>query len=495
MGQVSPRSPTSFAVLHGLAAFLLLSISGLAARAEPPEDAEDAPTTPEAREAPEARPAPPADVPARPQAPEAQPAVTFIEHMGPETFPGRLRGLYGGSLWLEPDFQGLQWPQNTRTGLGVSASIWIDNGYESIKRESDQIPNSMMYFQQGRGVFRATPAYVHDSLFVQGQVELVGNLCQTANSVCASTGTFTTDDLWIRFGEWNRWDLKAGRFEAWEIYHLGMAMDPYTLERLGAGMFGVMSPSDPALEAPTLYGVTYLHDRPTDGFAVGDVAVHLYPTDYLRFELLGKLGNDNYRPQDTSTGGTPSNYLGGRPVAILDFGWFKLKVGGEYQKITPTTQVITPGTPSVKAPSPAQRIQKGLGGSVQFVIDPIVEFGVSAAVGQQNETDTLQQLPQNTYTVKSVGGFANVRLAPPFLLGLGVNYTAQTDSNLAANSTVNDFTSQLLGFVAIQYLLAGQLFIKADGAYAHAYLQPSDPTVAAWSNTMYTGRVRLLYLY
>jgi hypothetical protein len=76
-----------------------------------------------------------------------------------------------------------------------------------------------------------------------------------------------------------------------------------------------------------------------------------------------------------------------------------------------------------------------------------------------------------------------------------LNWTAQTDSYLAATSTVNDFTSQLQGFVAIQYLLAGQFFIKLDGAYARAYLQPSDATMASWTNNMYTGRVRLLYLY
>jgi hypothetical protein len=492
MGQLSPRGPTSFAALRGLAAFLLLSLSGLAARAEPPEDPADVPTT--TPEAPVAQPAAPAEVPTRPEAPVAQPAVPFIEHMGPDTFPGRLRGLYGGSLWLEPDFQGLQWPQNTRTGLGISANVWIDNGYETINRGSDQSPNSKMYFQQGRGVLRATPAYVHDRFFVQGDVELVGNLCQAANSVCLNAGTFTTDDLWIRFGEWNRWDVKVGRFEAWEIYHLGMSMEPYTLERLGAGMFGLQGPADPALDAPTLYGVSYLHDRPTDGLAVGYVALHLYPTDYLRFELLGKLGHDDF-PSDNSTGFPPSNYLGGRPVAILDVGWFKLRVGAEYQKITPTTQVILPGTPSVKGSSVFGRKQKGLGGSVQFVIDPIVEFGVSAAVGQQHEDDTLQAVPQNTYSVKSVGGFANVRLAQPLLLGLGLNWTAQTDSYLAATSTVNDFTSQLQGFVAIQYLLAGQFFIKLDGAYARAYLQPSDATMASWTNNMYTGRVRLLYLY
>ena len=282
--------------------------------------------------------------------------------MGPETFPGRLRGIYGGSLWLEPDFQGLQWPRNTRTGLGVSANLWVDNGYEALKRQSDQLPNTNLWFQQGRGVLRLTPAYVSGDFFVQGQVELVGNLCQAANSVCLNSGTFTTDDLFIRLGEWNRWDLQAGRFEAWEVYHLGMGMDPYTLERLGAGMFGVESFTTPALEVPTLYGVTFLHDRPTDGLAVGYLALHLYPTDYLRFELLAKLGDDNFRA-DNSTGDTPANYLGGRPTIIFDVGWFKLRVGAEYQKITPTTQTVQPGTPGHKVETPSPNASRRVWGA------------------------------------------------------------------------------------------------------------------------------------
>ena len=82
--------------------------------------------------------------------------------------------------------------------------------------------------------------------------------------------------------------MKFGRFEGWEVYHLGMGMDQYTIERLGAGMFGVDPMTMPKLEAPTFYGVNFLQDRPADGLAVGNVALHLYPTEFLRFELLGQ---------------------------------------------------------------------------------------------------------------------------------------------------------------------------------------------------------------
>ena len=40
-------------------------------------------------------------------------------------------------------------------------------------------------------------------------------------------------------------------------------------KRLGAGMFGVDSFTTPKLEAPLVYGVTYLYDRPSEGLACG----------------------------------------------------------------------------------------------------------------------------------------------------------------------------------------------------------------------------------
>jgi hypothetical protein len=44
-------------------------------------------------------------------------------------------------------------------------------------------------------------------------------------------------------------------------------------------------------------------------------------------------------------------------------------------------------------------------------------------------------------------------------------------------------------------MLGGQLFIKAVLGYAQAYFQPSDPVAATWSNHMYSGRIRLMYLF
>jgi hypothetical protein len=448
---------------------------------------------------------PPPDVPPIPatavstgETPAPPTPGPYVQHLGPESFPGRLRGLYGGSLWLEPSFHGLQWPYLPRTGIGVSGYVWLDSGHEQIDRNQQQIPNSALWYQQGRGVVRLTPTYVADAFFIQGQIELVGNMCQSAaatNVVCQASGTFDTDDLWVRVGQWNRWDLKVGRFEGWEVYHLGMGMEPYTFERLGARNFGVQTLSDPPLEAPLFYGVTYLHDRPTEGLAAGYAALHVYPSSWFRFELLGKLGTDN-NVNDNSTGDTPMTSVGGRPTAILDVGWLKVKLGLELQKRVPISQSVQPGTPGMKLEAAAKLVQKGLGGSVQVIVNPLVELGVSAAIGDQHrENGFAQVVAPETFTTKSVGGFANIKVCRLCLVGLGLHYTAQTDAVLAANSTTNDFTSQLQGFVAVQYLLAGQLFIKPEVAYARAYFQPSDVTVSTWTNTMINARVRLMYLF
>jgi hypothetical protein len=62
---------------------------------------------------------------------------------------------------------------------------------------------------------------------------------------------------------------------------------------------------------------------------------------------------------------------------------------------------------------------------------------------------------ENSYTTKSVDGFANVRSADPWLAGVGANWTEPLCSLLATGSNANHCTSQLQGFAALQYLLSG----------------------------------------
>jgi hypothetical protein len=483
-GSSADSPPSQPVVAQSERAATALGVADAPAPDAIPPAAEKAEIPPAAQSVPRAEEEPPA---------VAGPQPVYVEHLGPTAYPGKLRGLYGGSMWLEPSFNGLQWPYMPRSGVGISGSVWVDSGYEKITRDYPSLPNTSMWVQQSRAVLRVTPTYASGDFFIQGQVELVGNGCQSTNTVCTTAGTFTTDDLWIRVGQWNVWDLKAGRFEAWELYHTGMGLDVNTLERQGAFM-GAASPSPRLTAAPTFYGVNYLHDRPADGLGVGYIALHAYPTNYLRFEMLGELGT-------TDTASTGYNEVGGRPSAILDFGLFKLKAGAEYDKRTFSTQEINASTQSggaqTKGDQPYYRTRKGFGGSAQLVIDPIIELGGSFGMGKVFETQPANSNASGTgsYTTISVGGFINVRPAKLWLLGIGANWTTQNDSFYASGATTPDYSAHLQGFLALQYLLARQLFIKAVFGYARADFQDTDVSIPIWSNYMYSARVRLMYLY
>jgi hypothetical protein len=379
----------------------------------------------------------------------------------------------------------------------VSGAFWTDTGYETIIRNDrdGKMPGSKMAYQQGRGVLRLTPTYVQGRFFIQGQAELVANQCQATTDVCTTSGTFSTDDLWIRFGEWNSWDIKVGRFEAWEIYHLGMGMDMYTLERAGAQQFPVGNA--PNLSTPSFYGANYLHDRPTEGLGMGYFALHAYATEALRFELLGEVGTDN--TQTTGEAGgvvkTGFTYLGGRPAMIYDAGWLKFKAALEYQQRIAVMQLENQKDASY------YRTRMGGGAALQFVLDPSFEFGLNAAYGKQEETNPSDLSngdinKKNSFSTFSVGGFANLRLANLWMGGVGLNWTTQTNK-FQDDTPINpaDYAAHMQGFAALQYLLAGQLFIKATIGFARADFQPNNGDIPVWSNYMYSGRIRLMYLY
>jgi len=92
------------------------------------------------------------------------------------------------------------------------------------------------------------------------------------------------------------------------------------------------------------------------------------------------------------------------------------------------------------------------------------------------------------------------------LLGVGANYTSQTDQHRdTMPSDPNDpnspqvpgridFTANLQAFGAVQYMVAHQLFVKAVVAYARSDFDLSFGG-GIYSNTMWSGRLRLMYLF
>jgi hypothetical protein len=396
-----------------------------------------------------------------PSAPAAAPPVSSgraVEQLPATAYPEPYtRGLYGGSLWST--FHGLQWPFYPRTGIGVSGYAWLDNSYEKVNVGGTGQPFKE-YLQQGRLLLRVTPTYSNDIWFVQAQAELVANKDQ--NDVQPAVAD--TDDLWVRAGQWNKWDVTIGRFEAFEVYHLGMGLDLNTEERNGA--------FDLSNRPPGLYGASYLFYRPA---GAGNIAFHFYPSSYLRFELLSQLG---------SAGGR--NEIGGRPALVFDIGWIKLKAAAEYEFLDPRANDGTVG----------KIRNRGFGGTAQFVLSQGLEFGGNAGyaindVFMPNGMTLDNGASGNTL---SVGGFLTGQLIKDLLLGLGVNYV--TFENLHLNSRgVHDKSSNLQTFVAVQYLVGRQLFVKLVGAYAKSHFEPAFSTMDPYDDTMTSLRLRVMYLF
>jgi hypothetical protein len=417
--------------------------------------------------------------------PPPEPAVEAppVTEIGLERLPGsaypepQTRGLKYGSLWLT--FHGLQWPYlpaksgRDRFVIGLSGWSWLDTAYVKFAPwgQNTQAVNSdqiAYWTQQGRMLLRLTPTYSFEDWFVQGQVELVGVEDQTLQR--SDLGGADTDDLWLRVGQWNKWDFQVGRFEGWEVFHLGMGLDQNTFERQGA-----VGPSDPNIL--NYYGLTDNEFRPQG--AAGNLAVHVYPLPFLRVEALGTVGSQ----------GAGAKEIAARPVAILDFGWLKLKGGVEWQHQTPQT-----------TNSQLDTKLEGVGGAVQFVLQPHVELGLNAAQGTVvSVLSSGQANPQGSYTRTSYGGFANFSNGSdrhPLILGIGSMFTRIVDQYDPASPSVVDNYWLLQSFAAIQYVVFQQLYIKLVGSYSRAHFLQADTNPAtSYDNEMYSVRLRFSFYY
>jgi hypothetical protein len=248
-----------------------------------------------------------------------------------------------------------------------------------------------------------------------------------------------------------------------------MGLDLYTLERNGAN-------DDPQGNAPQIYGLTYMYQRQD---VLGQGAVHLYPADWLRFEVGFQYG----------AGTNGSNTDGVRPVGVADFPVggstvIRVKAGAEFLESRGQTEGAKFATQS-----------QGVGGAIQAIIDPYLELGVNGAYAWNDARDSQGRISttgrNQTY---SVGGFLNARIIRDLLVGGGFNYTYLVDSRFDPNANRNDNYDQLQPYGAIQYLLWNHLYIKGVFAYARADLNPVPQQSTTFRNEMWSARLRLLYL-
>jgi hypothetical protein len=412
-------------------------------------------------------PTPPLTTGAPDPAREKAIAAVGVERLPGSAYPAPyVRGIKGGSLWLT--MHGQQWPYMPDVAgapglrLGLSGSMWSDGSYAKITAGFGTVPDQKRWATQSRAVMRFTPTYsTKTGWFAQGQAELVARGDQLSDVRVGDT-----DDLYVRFGKWNLFDVTVGRFQAWEIAnHYGMGLDQNTLEREGAALIGeARRPADS-------YGLTYFWDR-EDG-RLGNYAVHVYPTNFLRLEMLTQLG-----------GGLPgeNNQVNFRPSGILDFGIIKVKAGYEYGNTRP-----------VRAKALSYSTRNGFGGAIQLVLDPWIEAGVSAARGFEDDVNNQGVLDEGrSNTATSFGGFINGRVVGDLILGGGAFNSYRETVGLDEDGNP-DRNRQFQGFLAAQYSFWDAFYIKFVGSYAHFRLKErSSPT---FRNTMVGGRLRLMVLF
>jgi hypothetical protein len=449
---------------------------------------EPALTKPEPGVKPEDKPQEPPPPPENTASQTSAAREIAVSMVGVERLPGsaypavQTRGIKYGSLWST--FHGQQWPYMPRIQgedslrIGLSGSIWNDLSYAHIdadeRLKGANVNDQTRWTTQTRGVLRVTPTYsANDDWFVQGNAEFVvqGNMRPDPG-----TGVLaTTDDLWVRVGKWDVFDFTVGRFQGWEIAnHYGMALDQNTLERQGAWI--VTSPFKPT----DGYGLSYFWDRQDN--LLGAYAAHVYPTKYLRAEVLGHFGAGSnsfvFNPYQVDV----------RPAAIFDIGWLKLKAGYEYGKVA-----------SQEAGRKDEDERNGYGFAAQFVLDPYVEFGGSFARGFEDVVDKDGQADLNgSNTVQTFGGFLNASPGyKPLVFGFGAFRNSWEDLRIdnAAGPHYGkvDTNDQWLLFGAVQYTLWEQLYFKF--VVSHASNKAEHFKDGTYINDALSTRFRVTVLF
>jgi hypothetical protein len=252
------------------------------------------------------------------------------------------------------------------------------------------------------------------------------------------------DDAYLRLGKWKWFDVTAGRIQGFEVYHFGMGLDLNTFERRGAESQN-KTPAQP-------YALDDLWDR---GVNNGALAVHWYYPEWFRLELLGRMG--------VSSQGT---LLGFRPVGIFDLGFVKARIG--YERMLARSIFIE---------SEARAESKGIGGSIQGVLDPWVEAGIN---GARRVLDGFDQggspIARGSHTTETWGGFLNVRpYFKDWLVGVGYNHTYFENFEIDRFGEPEHTTHQQM-FGAIQYLLWDRFYIKYVFAYSKAEIEERNDT-------------------
>ncbi len=326
--------------------------------------------------------------------------------------------------------------------ISLSGYFWVDTSYQELDNKLSSDPNEEIYVQEGRFKMIASARKELNTFFVQANGDLLLHVNEEDDY------EIDTDDAWVKFGT-NTWDLQAGRFEAWELYHKGMGLELYTKEDEGAK------------DGTDIYEVDYARGR-MDG--TGQLALHLFPIENLGIEIAGIYGNE-----------TNVNSIGVRPAVTLGLGSFYTIVACEYVKETPQ-----------KDNSEFENEKKGGGIRLEYRTD-FITTGINYAFGSEDNINFLgEPLLTESYEKSSIGGYFNIDFGK-HIIGLGSNYTKEETDN-------DDTLKHIQSFIAYEYELpidgASVKFIYSGADADNDYTGTSKVDA---ENAMNSYRVRIRY--
>jgi hypothetical protein len=322
--------------------------------------------------------------------------------------------------------------------------FWVDTGYmERSNAQSGQYDQSAAYMQ-GRFVLGATYYQEKRDLFGLARVQFLG----LVNEYSKSQYEPHTLDAYLQAGFKNKFDVQLGRFLAWEVYHRGQGIELYTAEEAGA------------LDGPTLYWLNRTRGHHNEA---GQAAIHLYPWEFLKFEVAGVYGQESNQ-----------NNFGVRPVVDFSVGGLQLIGGYEYLTKKPQTN--------------ADKVENELHGAaakLQYRF-PIVTAGANIAYTDVSTLDINgDKDAASTYTKMSAGGFVDIDF---WINSIGLGYHHTTQDNEQKETTTHD---QMFVSYLIQLPIDG-LALKAVYGFATAEIEDSDAD-SKWTNNMNSFRVRASY--
>ena len=334
----------------------------------------------------------------------------------------------------------LSWP-----GGFIYGGLELDLGY--AKYEYPELvlsPEETVHDLRGRFVLGAMldHPFGNSGYFLRATGQMVGWVREKEQRY-----QINVDDVYGAFGKRDLWDIQVGRFMTWRVYHKGLGYDLYTLEDAGASEAPPISNGRFVVHT---YEADYIYLRNSPyvgGEVAGRAALHVFPTEYLGFELTGAYGLAQAEA---------SNTLGGRLAADLNLGFLRVTAAGEYrqQRLTAPRLEAGPTGANVECTNCGDSDNKGIGGGAIAHLGP-VEVGGGVAHGWDRSfnisgggTGKAPEVPAGSGTRFSYGGYLQLDFGSlfwrPLIAGFGMHKTEWILKNF--NSQYHDQYAAYLAF-------------------------------------------------